>query len=141
MSTSKRTSDARAACTDAQRGAHEGFTFTVIGKIVPAVRMTQRSKYVSTQAQRYLAYKDRIGWTAKEAGAAIWEGPIALTVTAWARDRKWDASNVLKAVEDSLNGICWVDDKQIVEARIRVCELWGRIEEFMVVTITEGDER
>jgi len=100
------------------------FRFAVAAKIVPAVRMTRRSKFVNPQAARYLAYKELIGWTARQRGAEIMHGPIALSVTAFAFRRKFDATNVLKGVEDALNGVCWEDDKAIVDASIRVfgCE-------------------
>jgi len=110
-------------------------------KIAPmgAVRMTQRGKWVRTEAQRYLNYKAVIGyearrvfrnpvdkpirlkavftlgvptsWTAKKTAAA-YKGEIPPTV-------KPDADNLLKGLMDALNGIAWVDDKQVVEFTAR----------------------
>ena len=111
------------------------FCFTVAGRIVPQARMTQRSKFVNQPAARSLAYKDLIGWTAKQAGATILDGPIVLLVTATVYRRRWDASNVLKGVEDALNGICWHDDHQVVDARIRIIDAPALSEDVLAVEV------
>jgi len=99
------------------------FSFSVVGRIVPAVRMTQASKYRDKAAQESLAYREQVGWAARIAGAEIVEGPVAISVLAFAFERRWDASNVLKLAEDALNGVCYADDKQVSDARIRVFDL------------------
>ena len=38
------------------------YTFTIAGKIKPAVRMTQRSKHCDPQAADYLVSKQAINW-------------------------------------------------------------------------------
>lgn len=114
------------------------FTFTVHGRIVPAVRMTQRGKFTSVQASRSLAYKDQIGWTARQAGAAIIDGPITLVVVASVFKRKWDASNVLKIAEDALNGVCWRDDSAVIDARIVVEDRPSMAVDTLTITITGG---
>lgn len=48
------------------------------GRPVPAVRMTQRSKFNNPQAQRYLAYKDLVSWTGR-AGIKV---PLSSTINA-----------------------------------------------------------
>jgi len=111
------------------------FTFQVHGRIVPQARMTQRSKYVSERAVRSLAYQDQIGWTAKQAGATILDGPIILLVTATVYRRRWDASNVLKGIEDALNGICWHDDHQVIDARIRIIDAPALAEDVLTVEV------
>lgn len=110
---------------------------TVPGKPVPAVRMTQRSKHYNKQAQRYLAYKDRIGWAWRyqHPGVEPLTGDVSLTVIVVLSKpdkRRWDVSNVLKAIEDGLNKIAYVDDKQIADARITVCGIcdWIDVDEL-----------
>jgi crossover junction endodeoxyribonuclease RusA len=81
---------------------------------VPAVRMTQRSKFVSRQAQRYLTYKNYIGWLAKVEKIKRAEGPVEVKAIAYLHGlRESDADNLAKAYLDSLNGIAWIDDRQV----------------------------
>jgi crossover junction endodeoxyribonuclease RusA len=102
--------------------------FEVEGRPVPAVRMTQRGKHTPNHPKRkqmdaYLAFKDAIGWAAKAAGVEVIDGPVIINVQVYIRDRmkrRWDISNVLKAVEDGLNGVAYHDDKQVTSATIRV---------------------
>lgn len=49
-------------------------------------------------------------WSKSKREAAAAGGVMPIT--------KPDASNVLKAVEDALNGIAYIDDSQIIDARI-----------------------
>lgn len=97
------------------------FAFTVTGDAVPAVRMTQKSKHVDRQAQRYLAWKEHIGWTAQQNGATLMNG--RLSVRLWfylnkRRGRDWD--NLAKAVCDGLNKVCYADDSQVDHAIVTV---------------------
>jgi crossover junction endodeoxyribonuclease RusA len=85
------------------------------GRPVPAVRMTQRSKFVSKQAQRYLAYKDQIGWEAKAAKAKLSHAPFKVSAKAYIDCNKpdMDVDNLAKAFLDGLNKIAWHDDRQV----------------------------
>lgn len=48
----------------------------------------------------------------------VFAGPVKLTMT-WYRQRKaGDLSNRIKVVEDALNGVVWVDDKQVSELHL-----------------------
>lgn len=91
--------------------------FTIPGKCVPAVRMTQRSKFADPQAQKYLEYKDTLGKYALDAKVKLRLGDVAITIRAYYNDkRKRDCDNILKSVCDSLNGIAYKDDSQVVVA-------------------------
>ncbi len=89
---------------------------TMPGRPVPHVRMTQRSKHVDPQAQRYLAYKEALGWQAKAAGMKPLTGPVRLGVEYSLHGKQdIDLSNLIKGTEDALNGIAWEDDRQVCE--------------------------
>lgn len=100
-----------------------------------AVRMTQRSKWTSPAAQRYLSYKRVLGYAARQ---KITEpSKNAIEVRVWFfypipkrfnKQQQLDAhhgeirpivkpdlDNCVKAVFDALNGIAWNDDNQVVE--------------------------
>lgn len=65
----------------------------------------------------------------------LWEGPIKLTIVAWfprPKSKQWktkaqtaywhtgrpDGDNILKAVQDALTHVLWVDDAQVSEVTI-----------------------
>ena len=95
--------------------------FIIKRKIKPAVRMTQRSKYVDEDAQEYLASKDDIGYQLKNQmqhnGWAMLpdETPLVLlvefTLPGWLQ--KADLSNQIKTVEDAAQGIVYANDRWI----------------------------
>ncbi|RCW44236.1 RusA family crossover junction endodeoxyribonuclease [Paenibacillus prosopidis] len=100
-----------------------------------AVRMTGRGKFVKTDAQRYLAYKTRIGWAAREHIKVAIDGPVSVKLRFyypipkdWSKAKKAEAregtrrpivkpdiDNVVKGCFDALNGIAWKDDNRVVE--------------------------
>lgn len=115
-------------------------SFTVPGKPVPAVRMTQRSKWSNPQAKRYLAYKEQVGWLAKDAGIRQREGPVLVTIDVFLKNRmgrRGDIDNLAKAITDGLNGIAYQDDKQITRLTISLRSA-GAGEERSEVWISEA---
>lgn len=100
-------------------------SFTVPGRAVPAVRMTQKSMYVNKYAKRYLTYKKQVGWVAKQhmKGEPI-EGNVGVNLSLYIHGNRADIDNLFKGVTDSLNKIVYKDDKQIKEMKSRIfpCE-------------------
>ncbi|SEP57340.1 Holliday junction resolvase RusA (prophage-encoded endonuclease) [Virgibacillus subterraneus] len=94
---------------------------TIPGRPVPAVRMTQKSKYVSKSAQRYLAYKKQVGWVARShmQGEPTNE-PVGVNIKVYlAGGNQGDIDNYAKSLTDSLNKIAYKDDRQIQFMELR----------------------
>ena len=112
--------------------------FTIHGRPVPAVRMTQRSMYKNPQAQRYLEYKNSVGWSAKKAGARITKQQVAINIYVYlcgGQIGDWD--NYAKSICDGLNGVAWLDDKQVVQGFVRRFMCNTKEEQRVEVTILE----
>lgn len=114
------------------------YEFVVPGVPIPYTRMTyaqvkvlripehRRTVKVPRQIEAYLAYKEFVGMIARSACPEPFTGPVILTVEVYLVDRmkrRWDADNVLKGISDSLNGIAFLDDKQVTKAEIEIRSL------------------
>jgi crossover junction endodeoxyribonuclease RusA len=67
-----------------------------------------------------LAYKDKVGWAARQVIKAPIEGPVGLGLLAYiAKGQPGDLDNIIKAIQDGLNGIAWIDDRQVVELQAK----------------------
>jgi len=101
--------------------------FTIRGKIKPYVRMTRRGKWVSAQAQEYLASKDAIqSQLLLQLQQNDWDElpqrtPLAvrLWVTVPERLHCSDLDNIVKAVLDAAQGIVYRNDLWIDSIRAR----------------------
>jgi len=91
-------------------------SFTVPGRPVPAARMTRRGKYIKRNAQRYLAFKDSVGWAARNAlkKQQPFSGNVSVEIWAYiAGGRPGDVDNIAKAILDGMNGVIFFDDVQV----------------------------
>lgn len=93
----------------------------------------------AARIQRYHAWRDAAQMAAMVARARMIEGPVSIMVDVYVSGRRGDADNYLKAAEDALNGIAYEDDRQIVDARVRVHKVPAR-EERTEVEILEAKE-
>lgn len=91
-------------------------------RIKPYVRMTQRSKFVSPQAQEYLGSKGRLAARIKEQmqlqGKSMLPGktPLKVVIRLYAPTNpghKCDLDNQVKAILDSCNKIVFPDDRWV----------------------------
>ncbi len=118
---------------------------TIPGRPIPAVRMTRRGVYKKEYAQRYLDYKTAIGMYARIKCKEPTEKYVIVDVRVYLYGIKGfgnagDVDNYLKSSMDGLNGIAWLDDRQVVKATVQ--KLWcEKKDERMEIEIyaTEGD--
>jgi len=112
--------------------------FTVHGRPVPAVRMTQRSMHKNPQAKRYLEYKALVGWTARAAGVRVAKQQVSINIRIYlcgGQIGDWD--NYAKSICDGLNGVAWLDDRQVVQGFVARFECATKEEQRVEVVIME----
>ena len=102
-----------------------------------AVRTTQKQKWTDERYKKYAAYKEHIGFMARQIIKQPTTAPILATVTfympipnSWSQKKKErhegaihtskpDIDNLVKGLFDSLNKIAWKDDAQVYEVHSR----------------------
>lgn len=109
------------------------------GRPVPAVRMTQRSKYKNQQAQRYLAYKEQIGWEAKAAKLErLQDYNVHIEIKCYfCGGKECDVDNLAKSMLDGLNGVAYDDDRQVQKLTVQKLFVDFKQEERAEIEITE----
>lgn len=131
--------------------SHRDIDFFVSGAPVPQPRMTRRSRYGKDQngnptkkaraIDRYLDWKNTVGWTAKSAGVQPTAANVHLEIDIYIPDRRkrrWDVSNIIKSTEDALNGIAYEDDKQVTSIAARIYTAgWYEFGEGVRITSVE----
>lgn len=95
-------------------------------------------KYLTSKGKAIreaIAWEARMQWKGKELG-----GELAVRAVVYFPDRKRrDIDNILKCLLDSLTGIAWVDDSQIVSLTLeRYLDRTNPRLELEVVEIEEG---
>ena len=80
-------------------------------------RMGRNGKFYTPRTTR--EYEESVAWFAKAAyKGEPTKDPVRLDMTIRSSKSKADTSNILKSIEDGMNGIIYVDDKQIEEIHI-----------------------
>ena len=74
-------------------------------------RMTQSDRWKKRPiVERWLAFKDLIALSYKQAGGRSYFGEVAIQYDFYLYKRRIDLDNLIKGVNDSLSGLAWVDD-------------------------------
>ena len=95
------------------------FTVTLAVEPVPKGRPRFGQGHAYTP-ERTDTFENTVRWLLRQQKVPKLEGRIAIDVIFWVRIDNSDYDNYAKAIGDAGNGICWKDDKQIKDARIRV---------------------
>jgi len=99
------------------------FDLSLWHRVIPAVRMTQRGKYVSPRAQAYLGNQESIAVSVREIMKRYHIKPFEADtrlgfMARFEHPKKWlrgDLNNLEKALEDALQGVVYTNDRQIWE--------------------------
>lgn len=75
------------------------------------------------EPSRLREYKNKIASAAKSSGAEMLQGAVKMTLRLYRKfkttsRRFGDFDNLAKAICDSLNGVCYVDDSQVVSCTV-----------------------
>lgn len=91
------------------------YILKIPGRPIPAVRMTRRSKFANPAAQKYLTYKEAVGWEARRAVKAPLVCKVKVTAHFYVDKNAGDLDNYVKSILDGCNKIAWNDDRQVIE--------------------------
>ena len=113
------------------------------GRPCPAPRMTGKEIAMATRGygrnaariRRYHEWRDAARMAAMVARVRQIEGPVSVTAEVYVSGRRGDADNYLKAVLDAFNGLAWADDRQVVDARVRMWQAKGKDERTEVEVV------
>ena len=114
--------------------------------IVPMRPVAKERPRVGKQGQVYTPRKTRefeaaVGWYAlqarRKAGWEMLTGPVQLDVTFVGPPARADLSNLVKSLEDAMNGVLWSDDSLIIAESVRL-EREGKPRIEVEVTPVEG---
>lgn len=92
----------------------DSLKFIIPGHPIPAVRMTQKSKWVNPRALAYLDYKRTIGMIARAAAKGRQFENAKVEIKVYYAGRDGDVDNYAKSVLDGCNGVLWKDDRGVV---------------------------
>lgn len=80
------------------------------------IRRGRTHQYKTQEARDYCAHVARIG---HEAGMVPLEGPVAVTVDVYRKRKAGDLDGYMKVLCDSMEGICYLNDNQIIDNHSR----------------------
>ena len=103
----------------------EDIAFVVPGSPAPFVRGTGWEYKIQSKPEirRYMDYRSSVSDYAAVAGGQPHHDRVALSLGMHLRNpqkRRWDMANVVKSIEDGMNGVAFHDDTQIERLIIQV---------------------
>lgn len=99
--------------------------FVVPGKAVPKARPRVMRNGHTFTPKRTKDYETLVAvWALNAISGIHWlllKGPLSIRIEFYGCDGRSDWDNLAKAICDALNGVIYIDDSQIVSARITKC--------------------
>lgn len=84
----------------------------------PGVTRGRKPRAMVFLTKEAKAYKTKVRLMALSQGARPLKGEVTLAVTAYRPQKRGDIDNILKCLLDSLNGVLYEDDSQIVSLHV-----------------------
>lgn len=111
--------------------------FVVPGHPIPAVRMTQMTKWTDPRAQRYLGYKLLIKEIAGLKAKGMFFEHARVNIKVFYKGRGGDVDNYIKSVLDGCNEVIWKDDIGVLFASCEKCKVAEEALERVEVEVIE----
>jgi Holliday junction resolvase RusA-like endonuclease len=114
------------------------FSVTLAVEPVPKGRPRMGHGHVYTP-ERTAEFENTVRWLLRQQHVPKLNGDVVIDVTFWVKRRDSDWDNYAKALCDAGNGICWADDKQIADARVRVVKVTAGLMPCIELTASEAE--
>lgn len=101
---------------------------------IPKGRPRLNSNGVVYTPRRTKEFEELIGWYTKAFIKKPYETPIKLLIDIYSRTRA-DIDNLAKSIMDGLNGVAYIDDRQVIDLRIRKFNQVGK--EKIIINLEE----
>jgi Holliday junction resolvase RusA-like endonuclease len=86
---------------------------------ISANRMLDKSRRNGLRrSDQYKLFRSQVGWIARAEGAYPHAGEVIAIIHIYRKSKRGDLDNFIKPLLDSLNGIAYVDDKQVCQLHV-----------------------
>jgi crossover junction endodeoxyribonuclease RusA len=100
-------------------GGEGGLTLLILPPPISANRYWRKYRNQMVISDEARAYKLQVQRIALDAGADMLTGDVSIRLDVYREAKRGDLDNKIKVILDSLQGILYADDKQIVEIYAR----------------------
>lgn len=92
-------------------------SFTIPGRPVPKQRPRVGRNGNMYTPNKSREYEKTVGWAAKQVFKNPISGPVSLQVRLHLTSTSGDLDNYIKTIQDGLNKIAWLDDRQVIQLK------------------------
>lgn len=94
------------------------YKIEIAARPVPKARPRLGSNGKMYTPRKTREFEELIGWTTRSVVRKPIEKPVKVNIDVYSKTRA-DIDNIAKAILDGLNGVAFLDDRQVVDLRIR----------------------